>query len=95
MRSFIACHIPDRRLRAQIRFDQFVDKRYGYEIKSYLHFLLLEHPPRGLPWHLNLTFPAVQILIPLHQYDGSQMPYYSARFACRITHQRGSAKTVD
>ena len=61
MRSFIACHIPDRRSRAQIRFDQFVDKRYGYEIKSYLHFLLLEHPPRGLPWHLNLTFPAVPI----------------------------------
>ena len=35
MRSFIACDIPDRCSRAQIGFDQFVDKRYGREIKSY------------------------------------------------------------
>ena len=67
-------------------------KQTNFETAWFLS--LLQHPPRGLPGHLNLTFPAVQIPIPLHQY-GTQMPYYSARFDCRITHQRGSAKTVD
>ena len=39
MRSYIACHIPDRRSHAQIGFDRirFAPKRSGYEIRSAVH----------------------------------------------------------